>query len=40
MKKILKSPMFWGASVFLVVMFLTLTQTNIAQRPYGVNPDA
>jgi len=36
MKKILKSPMFWGASIFLVVMFITLTASNIDQTEYGV----
>ena len=36
MKKILKSPMFWGASVFLVVMFLTLTATSYNQKDYNI----
>ena len=35
MKKILKSPMFWGASIFLVVMFVGMTKTNFVQVPYG-----
>lgn len=34
MKKILKSPMFWGASVFLVVMWISLTATKIPQQDY------
>lgn len=36
MKKILKSPMFWGASIFLVVMFLTLTATSYNQNEYDI----
>tara|TARA_Y100000401_G_C8312865_1_gene220789 strand:- start:1358 stop:1483 length:126 start_codon:yes stop_codon:yes gene_type:complete len=41
MKKILKSPMFWGSAIFLVVMFITLTATSFPQRDYGgQNPDA
>ena len=29
--------MFWGASIFLIVMFLTLTATSFPQRDYGYN---
>ena len=36
MKKILKSPMFWGASIFLMVMFVTLTATNYDQNEYDL----
>jgi len=34
MKKIFKSPAFWGASIFLLVMFITLSFTNIQQQQY------
>jgi len=37
MKKVLKSPMFWGAAIFLMIMFITLTATSFPQRGYGEN---
>jgi len=35
MKKILKSPMFWGSAIFLVIMFVSLTATSLPQIQYG-----
>lgn len=39
MKKVLNSPIFWGVSVLLVVMFISLTKTDLPQVQYG-NPNA
>tara|TARA_R100000664_G_scaffold31135_1_gene44408 strand:- start:5847 stop:5972 length:126 start_codon:yes stop_codon:yes gene_type:complete len=36
MKKVLKSPMFWGASIFLVILFITLTATKFPQQSYDL----
>jgi len=34
MKKVLKSPIFWGGAIFLLVMFLVMRATALPQNPY------